>query len=238
MAEAPFLQAISVSRTYGGAEASGVKNIDLEIIPGKITAIIGQSGSGKSTLLRCLAQLETNYEGEVLYNDQFLKKLSAPKRARYLSFIAQSYALFPHLSVLENCSQALIITGQEPRKIAREKALETLAMLGMESYASSYPQELSGGQKQRVAIARALTLNPEMLFLDEPTSALDPNNSMCLAKILRNLCEHGKGIVMATQDMTFAEQVLDRGYFMEKGAIVDDCEKSESASLFLKKIFK
>ncbi len=210
-------------------------DVTCEIPKGCITLFLGTSGAGKSTLLRCLVQLETGYEGDIRYNDQPLKTLSAPKRARYLSFIAQSYALFPHLSVLENCSQVLIITGQEPRKIAQGKALETLAMLGMENYASRYPQELSGGQKQRVAIARALTLNPEMLFLDEPTSALDPNNSLCLAKILRGLCERGKGIVMATQDIAFAEQVFDRGYFMEKGVIVDYCEKSEPAGLFFSK---
>lgn len=203
-----------------------------------ITLFLGTSGAGKSTLLRCLVQLERDYEGDILYNNQPLITLSAPKRARYLSFIAQSYALFPHLSVLENCSQVLIINGLAHHKIAQEKALETLAMLGMEDYASSYPQELSGGQKQRVAIARALALNPEMLVLDEPTSALDPHNSLGLAKILRGLCEQGKGIVIATQDIAFAEQVLDRGYFMKKGLIVDHCEKSESASLFLNRLFK
>lgn len=233
-----MLIAKNVSLKKGSNQIRILCDITCEIPKGCITLFLGTSGAGKSTLLRCLGQLETDYEGDILYNNQPLRRLSAPKCARYLSFIAQSYALFPHLSVLENCSQVLIITGQEPRKIAQEKALETLAMLGMENYAASYPQELSGGQKQRVAIARALTLNPEMLLLDEPTSALDPNNSLCLAKILRGLCEQGKGIVMATQDIAFAKQVLDRGYFMEKGMIVDHYEKSESPTLFLDRVFK
>lgn len=233
-----MLTAKNVFLKKGLSQVTILSDITCEISKGCITLFLGASGAGKSTLLRCLSQLETGYEGDIFYNDQPLKTLSSPKRARYLSFIAQSYALFPHLSVLENCSQVLIVTGQDSRKIAEEKALEALAMLGMEGYASSYPQELSGGQKQRVAIARALTLNPEMLLLDEPTSALDPGNSASLAKILRALSERGKGIVIATQDIAFAEQVLDLGYFMEKGMIVDQSEKHEPSSQFLNKLFK
>lgn len=214
-----MLTANSISLKKGTNKTTILSNVSVELPKGSITLFFGSSGAGKSTLLRCLAQLETQYEGDIFYDGLLLKKLPAQKRARLISFISQSYALFPHLTVLDNCAQVLQITGLEEPALARQKALDSLAALGMDTYAKSYPQDLSGGQKQRVAIARALTLNPAMLLLDEPTSALDPENTFILSKILGTLRDQGKGIVIATQDMNFASQVIERAYFMQAGVI-------------------
>lgn len=215
-----------------------LRNVSVEIPMGSITVFLGNSGAGKSSLLRCLAQLEKSYQGEVLFNTNPLKGLEAPKCARILSFIAQSYALFPHLTSLDNCAQVLQVTCKEKRELAKERALEALTMLGMDAYADSYPAELSGGQQQRVAIARALTLNPAILLFDEPTSALDPQNTKNFSNILRKLRDQGKGIVIATQDMAFAAQVMERAYFMDGGMITesypcDDVGKNSQIEKFL-----
>lgn len=214
-----MLKTNSIFLKKGPKKQAILNNISIEIPKGAITLFLGASGAGKSSLLRCLAQLETDYEGEVFYDNILLKGLAAPKRASFISFISQSYALFPHLTALDNCAQILQVTNKEQAVTAKQKASNFLAMLGMEAYATSYPHELSGGQQQRVAIARALTLNPAMLLLDEPTSALDPQNTNCLVEILCDLRDQGKGIVISTQDQNFAMQVLERAYFMEAGAI-------------------
>lgn len=184
-----------------------LRSLSLQCPTGCVTLLLGKSGAGKSTLLRCLAGLETPDAG----------RITAPFR---ICFIAQSYALFPHLTALENCAQPLRIIQKFDRKIARTKALETLALLGMETYADSYPSQLSGGQQQRVAIARALCLTPDFLLLDEPTSALDPFHTASLIAIIQQLRSQGKGIVISTQDMAFASKLLERGYLLEEGRIV------------------
>jgi polar amino acid transport system ATP-binding protein len=198
-----------------------LRNIFVELSQGSITLLLGKSGAGKSSLLRCIAQLEPHYDGDVYYQGFPIKDMLPKQRARFLSFIAQSYVLFPHKTVLENCTEPLRIVLGEQMAAAKEKALKILAMLGMDAYAKAYPHELSGGQKQRVAISRALSLGPEMLLLDEPTSALDPHNTKFLIEILYNLRNQGKGIVISTQDMGFASQILQRAYLLEDGAIVD-----------------
>ncbi len=214
-----MLTANSISLKKGPNKIDILSDVTVEIPRGSITLFFGSSGAGKSTLLRCLAQLETTYEGDIYYEQILLKKVPPTKRAHLVSFISQSYALFPHLTVLDNCAQVLQVTAQEKPAIAKQKALDNLASLGMDGYAQSYPHQLSGGQKQRVAIARALTLNPAMLLLDEPTSALDPENTRILSKILCKLRDQGKGIVIATQDMSFVPQVMERAYFMKSGSI-------------------
>ena len=221
----------NVQLKKGRKERLLLKEVSLDLPTGCITLLLGKSGAGKSSLLRCLAQLETSYEGEISYQGTLLKELAPTKRACIVSFIAQSYALFPHLSVLDNCAEPLQVVAKEERSSARHKAMQALAMLGMERYAKSYPQELSGGQMQRVAIARALALNPTIFLLDEPTSALDPENTNILAEILRELKKQGKGIVIATQDIAFASQLLERAYFIEEGAIVDTYPASTGAIL-------
>jgi len=184
---------------------------------GEISVLIGRSGAGKSSLMRCMAQLETTYEGDVLFDGESLQGLADSRRAKILSYIAQGYALFPHLTALDNCSQPLRVVAKMQEPEAKQKALAVMKSLGMSEYSSAYPSELSGGQKQRIAIARALALEPQILLLDEPSSALDPDNSAQLAKILRELASNGKTIVISTQDMLFAEQLQGTCYYIENG---------------------
>ena len=183
---------------------------------GEISLLMGRSGAGKSSLMRCMAQLETTYEGEVLFNGL---PLQTSRRAETLSYIAQGYALFPHLTALDNCSQPLQVVSRMRVSESKQKALEMMSSLGMAEYASSYPSELSGGQKQRIAIARALALNPKIVLLDEPSSALDPESSGQLAKILRDLASQGKTVVVSTQDMLFANLLQGTCYDIDKGRL-------------------
>lgn len=196
-----------------------LSSVSLQCPKGCVTLLLGKSGAGKSSLLRCLAHLEKPNNGCIMLD-------GAPLNARRLCFISQSYALFPHLTALENCAQPLRIVLKLDRETARKKALETLSLFGMEPYASSYPSQLSGGQQQRVSIARALALNPAFLLLDEPTSALDPFHTASLITLIQQLRSQGKGIVISTQDMAFASNLLERGYLLDAGRIVDGYPES------------
>lgn len=203
-----------------------LQDISFELPLQRISLLLGKSGSGKTSLLRCMAQLEKGYEGDILYLDQRLKDLSPQERCRVVGFVPQSYALFPHMTVLENCTQPLKLLG-EPQETALQKALQILNSLDMGRLANRRPHELSGGQQQRAAIARALVLNPSFLLLDEPTSALDPENTDRLIRILGQLQQQGKGIIIATHDQAFAEKILDRAIFLENGSLLEYYEKSQ-----------
>lgn len=204
----------------GSAPKQILQKISVCFPPGEISLLIGKSGAGKSSLMRCMAQLETTYEGEVLFNGQPLQQFTASRRAQTLSYIAQGYSLFPHLTALDNCSQPLRVAAKMKMSEAKQKALAVLQSLGMAEYSSAYPSELSGGQQQRIAIARALALDPQILLLDEPSSALDPDNSALLAKILRELASQGKTIVASTQDMLFAQQLQATSYCIDNGRLL------------------
>ncbi|HEX2579094.1 MAG TPA: ATP-binding cassette domain-containing protein [Rhabdochlamydiaceae bacterium] len=197
-----------------------LREISLEIPEKQITLLLGKSGSGKTTLLRCIAQLEKNYTGEILYQGQHLSTLPAKERCRVLGYVPQSYALFPHMTLMDNCAQPLKLQGDTS---AKTKALTILDSLDMGAFADRKPHELSGGQQQRGAIARALVLDPAYLLFDEPTSALDPENTKLFIEILH---QFNKGILIATQDMAFAAKVLDRAVFMENGALIEHYEGS------------
>jgi ABC-type polar amino acid transport system ATPase subunit len=194
--------------------------MEFEIPRSAVTLLLGKSGSGKTSLLRCLAQLESRYAGEIDYAGASLKELTSKERCRLIGFVSQSYALFPHMTALDNCTQPLTLLGYS-KKEAQEKTRAHFAFLGIEKLADAYPHELSGGQQQRVAIARALGLDPLFLLLDEPTSALDPENTERLIEILKRLQESGKGIVIASQDMSFAAKIFDRAILIEEGTIVE-----------------
>ena len=205
-----------------------LKEISLEIPANRITLLLGKSGSGKTSLLRCLAQLETAYEGDISCGGKKLRELSSKERCQLLGFVPQSYALFPHRNVLDNCAHALRVVFGESKAAAYEKAEEVLRWLEMDLFLQRYPHELSGGQQQRVAIARALVLNPLFLLFDEPTSALDPENTERLIEILQRLRSAGRGLVISSQDMTFAKRILDRAYFLEQGALVENYCQAET----------
>jgi ABC-type polar amino acid transport system ATPase subunit len=199
-----------------------LQGITLSFEAGGISLLLGPSGAGKSSLLRCIAQLDTSYEGDVLFEGSSIKAFAAAKRASTLSLIAQDYALFPHLTALANCSQPLQISAKIRGGEADQRALENMASLGMADYTDSYPGELSGGQQQRIAIARALTLNPKILLFDEPSSALDPQNSLRLAKIFSEMAGRGRIIVVSTQDMLFVEMLHAEKYYIDSGRLVRD----------------
>jgi len=205
-----------------------IKEISLEVPEEKITLLLGKSGSGKTSLLRCIAQLEKEYTGDILYDNQPLSSLTAQERCQAIGFVPQFFALFPHMTILENCAKSLQLLG-ESKESAYEKVRKTLDSLDMGKFADRKPHQLSGGQQQRAVIARALVLNPAFLLFDEPTSALDPENTKLFIEILRSF--KGKGILIATQDMTFAEQVLDRAYFLENGCLIEEYDGTQSLPL-------
>lgn len=214
-----------------------LKEINCEMHPSEIVLLLGKSGSGKTSLLRCLSQIE-DYQGKISLKEQSLANLPPQQRGQSIGFVPQTYALFPHMNALENCSHPLqTILGFE-RKKATIKARAVLSSLLMEPWAESYPHALSGGQQQRVAIARTLALDPLFLFLDEPTSALDPENIDRLIIILTTLKQNGKGIVIASQDMAFAAKIADRILLIEEGTIIQEASKKNSKDRLPEKIKK
>lgn len=199
-----------------------LKNVSFEIKKGLITAFIGHSGAGKTSLLKCTANLLPYYAGDISYCGNNLKSLNPVERATAIGYVSQQFHLFPHLTVLQNCTYALVETIHHSKQHAEETAIQMLQMLGLETYSTLYPKQLSGGQQQRVAIARALVLQPQVLLLDEPTSALDPKNRTFLEDILLNLKAKGMTIALSSHDMPFVRNIQNRIYFMEDGQIIEE----------------
>lgn len=197
-----------------------LKDLYCDILRGAVTFVLGKSGSGKSSLLRCLSYIENSYTGLVSINGQDLRDFSPSNRSEKIGFVAQSYALFPHKTVLENCTEPMFLR-KVPFTKAKERAFELLFRLGMDGYCERKPSSLSGGQQQRVAIARALMLDPDFLLFDEPTSALDPDNRDLFASIVKELVSDKKGVVIATHDMILAEALPSRILFLENGELTD-----------------
>lgn len=213
------------STTINSQSGNPILNqVSLTIPPQRITSLIGKSGSGKTTLLRCIAGLERIGQGTLMIDDKNSLELSAQERAGIIGFVFQDFNLFPHLTVLENCMQPLIVVQGMTKQKAERQARETLNHFGMDAYAASYPSKLSGGQKQRVAIARALALGPKVLLLDEPSSALDPENTAILIKLLKQLCEEGITVILASQDMPFVKNIQDFVCLVVDGKIVETCD--------------
>ena len=179
----------------------------------KVTLFLGKSGSGKTSILRCLSQIEREYEGEILYKGKPLKRLTQKERCQLIGFVPQNYALFPSMTVLDNCAQPLRVVLGLSKDEAYRKVDERVSSLGMQGLLHRYPHELSGGQQQRTSILRALLLNPIFLLLDEPTSALDPENAELLIQIIQKLKKEGKGVIISSQDMYFAQRIYESVYF-------------------------
>lgn len=213
---------LCLSKPRNGKCCEILQDISFECQLGRISLLLGKSGSGKTSILRCISQLEPQYDGVILCEGEDLRVLSDSKRSQKIGFVAQSFALFPHLSVRDNCAQALSIHFHLKKKEAYERVEAHLSSLDMERYMLSKPHELSGGQQQRVALARALALNPDFLLLDEPTSALDPENTEILIAIIKKLQKEGKGFVISSQDVAFSEKIFDQIYFFEKGKLVEN----------------
>jgi ABC-type polar amino acid transport system ATPase subunit len=198
-----------------------LKQVSFELQEGRITTFMGQSGAGKTTLLKCIANLHCEYEGVLTYQGRDLKTLNSSERASTVGCVLQQFHLFPHLSVLKNCTYALEKVMGLKRAEAEDRVIEILNMLGMQSFLHAFPSQLSGGQQQRVAIARALALRPKILLLDEPTSALDPESKKSLESLLLDLNAKGFTLALSSHDMPFIRKVMDYVYFMENGAIVE-----------------
>ena len=198
-------------------------DVNLRVRRGERVVICGPSGSGKSTLIRCINGLEEFQRGEVNVNGapltRNLKRLDEVRRD--VGMVFQQFNLFPHLTVLENCTLAPIQVGKMPKQRAEEIARKFLARVKIPEQADKYPGQLSGGQQQRVAIARALCMNPKIMMFDEPTSALDPEMVKEVLDTMVELANDGMTMLVVTHEMGFARQVANRVVFMDGGQIVE-----------------
>lgn len=223
-----------------------LKGINMRVLKGERIIICGPSGCGKSTLIRCMNRLEVHQEGEIIVHgiplDDDLRHID--KVRRNIGMVFQSFNLFPHLSVLDNCSLALIWVLKQPRKEAEATALRYLERVQVADQAAKYPGQLSGGQQQRVAIARSLCMQPSIMLFDEPTSALDPEMIKEVLDVMVDLAQEGMTMLCITHEMGFARTVADRILFMDAGEILEDNEpaaffdnpQSERTKMFLSQI--
>ena len=205
-----------------------LKDISFSVHKGEVLGIIGPSGSGKSTLLRCISQLTTLDDGtisicgrNIVQNGVYADKKSLREIGLNLGYVFQNFNLFPHLSVLQNITDAQIHVLGTPREQAEEVAVQLLERMGLRDKAKNYPCELSGGQQQRVSIARALALKPKVLLFDEPTSALDPELTGEILAVIRSLAAEKMTMVVVTHEMAFARDTSDQIIFMDGGVIVE-----------------
>ncbi|HEV7434903.1 MAG TPA: amino acid ABC transporter ATP-binding protein [Pseudorhizobium sp.] len=234
----------NVHKWYGAYHA--LDDINLAVAPRERVVICGPSGSGKSTLIRCVNRLEAHQDGEIIVGgielDGDERKAEAVRRD--VGMVFQQFNLFPHLTILENCTLAPMWVKKMSRKEAAEIAMHFLERVRIPEQANKYPGQLSGGQQQRVAIARALCMSPRVMLFDEPTSALDPEMVKEVLDTMVELAREGMTMICVTHEMGFARQVSDRVIFMDEGRVVEEAPpqdffanpKSERASLFLSQL--
>ena len=220
-----------VHKSYNDLEV--LHGITLTVRPGQVVALLGPSGSGKSTLLRAINHLETIDRGEITIDGEFigyeqrgdrlfeLREKHVLQRRTRVGMVFQNFNLFPHLTALENITEAPVGLKRMTRAEAKERAKVLLARVGLADYADRYPRQLSGGQQQRVAIARALALDPDVLLFDEPTSALDPELVGEVLSVIRDLANGGTTLIIVTHEMGFAQEVADHVVFLDSGRIVE-----------------
>ena len=215
------IEIIDMNKWYGDFHV--LKNINLKVMTGERIVICGPSGSGKSTMIRCINRLEEHQNGTIvvdgieLTND--LKKIDEIRRE--VGMVFQHFNLFPHLTIMENCTLAPIWVRRMPKAQADEIAMQYLKRVKIPEQAKKYPGQLSGGQQQRVAIARALCMNPRIMLFDEPTSALDPEMIKEVLDVMVDLAEEGMTMLCVTHEMGFARQVANRVIFMDAGQIIE-----------------
>jgi general L-amino acid transport system ATP-binding protein len=206
-----------------------LKNINLTVNRGERIVICGPSGSGKSTLIRCINRLEEHQQGQIIVDGteltSDLKHIEATRREVGMCF--QHFNLFPHLSVLENCTLALIWVRKMSKSDAVEIAMKYLDRVKIPEQALKFPGQLSGGQQQRVAIARSLCMNPKVMLFDEPTSALDPEMISEVLDVMVELAHEGMTMICVTHEMGFAKKVANRVIFMDEGEIIEENEPNE-----------
>jgi ABC-type polar amino acid transport system ATPase subunit len=227
MSKTPAIELVGVSKWYGGFQA--LKDIDLSIAEGERVVVCGPSGSGKSTMIRCVNQLERHQRGDIRIHGRAFGGGARDDEAirRETGMVFQSFNLFPHLTVLENCTFALTWVKQLPEEQAKRIAMTHLERVRIPEQAAKYPLQLSGGQQQRVAIARALCMQPRIMLFDEPTSALDPEMIKEVLDVMVELAGTGMTMVVVTHEMGFARQVADRVVFMDQGEVVEQAPPEE-----------
>lgn len=218
---------IGLNKWYGSYHA--LKDINLRVRSGEQIVICGPSGSGKSTLIRSINQLETHQSGTIMVNDREIGK-STPRiheMRRDIGMVFQHFNLFPHLTVLRNCTLALTRARKMDRKQAEDVAQHYLERVRIPEQSHKYPSQLSGGQQQRVAIARALCMSPKVMLFDEPTSALDPEMIKEVLDVMVSLAHEGMTMLCVTHEMGFAKSVADRIVFMDQGQIVEQAPPAQ-----------
>ncbi|WP_067494901.1 amino acid ABC transporter ATP-binding protein [Actinoplanes sp. TFC3] len=228
---APMVEIKGVHKSFGAHEV--LRGIDLSVAAGTVTVILGPSGSGKSTLLRCINHLEkvnrgtVRVDGELIgyrQSDDKLYELGERhilKQRAHIGFVFQSFNLFPHLTALQNVTEAPVSALGRTRAGADRLGRELLERVGLADKVNAYPRQLSGGQQQRVAIARALALRPKLVLFDEPTSALDPELVGEVLDVLRDLARAGTTMIVVTHEIGFAREVADTVVFLDGGRIVE-----------------
>ena len=223
----PVIQINGMNKWFGQFHV--LRDIDLTVYRGERIVICGPSGSGKSTLIRCINRLEEHQKGSIIVDEieltDDLKQIDSVRRE--VGMVFQHFNLFPHLTVLENCTLAPIWVRKTPKAEAEEIAMEYLTRVKIPEQALKFPGQLSGGQQQRVAIARSLCMRPKIMLFDEPTSALDPEMIKEVLDVMVDLAETGMTMLVVTHEMGFARQVAHRVIFMDDGQVVEQNEPEE-----------
>jgi general L-amino acid transport system ATP-binding protein len=234
----------NVNKWFGDFQV--LKDINLEVQSKQKIVVCGPSGSGKSTLIRCINRLEEHQEGKIIVDGTELSEntKNIEQIRAEVGMVFQQFNLFPHLSILDNCTLAPIWVKKMPKKQAEELAMKQLEQVQIADQALKYPGQLSGGQQQRSAIARALCMQPKIMLFDEPTSALDPEMIKEVLDAMVNLAKGGMTMIVVTHEMGFAKEVADEVIFMDEGMIVEKNTtkeffanpKSDRTKLFLSQI--
>ena len=240
----PIIKINDVNKWFGDFQV--LKNINLDVNAKQKIVVCGPSGSGKSTLIRCINRLEEHQEGTIIVDGNELNEntKNIEEIRAEVGMVFQQFNLFPHLSILDNCTLAPIWVKKMPKKKAEELALKQLEQVQIVDQAYKFPGQLSGGQQQRSAIARALCMEPKIMLFDEPTSALDPEMIKEVLDAMVNLAKGGMTMIVVTHEMGFAKEVADEVIFMDEGMIVEKNTtkeffanpKSDRTKLFLSQI--
>jgi glutamate/aspartate transport system ATP-binding protein len=246
VAKPPIVLVDGLVKRYGAFIA--LNSVNLTVGKGEKIVICGPSGSGKSTLIRCINHIESHDGGRIVVDGiELTDQLADINSVRSeVGMVFQSFNLFPHLSVAENCMLAPVKVRKLTKAAARDRAMATLRKVRIEDQADKYPGQLSGGQQQRVAIARALCMQPKVMLFDEPTSALDPEMVKEVLDTMVGLARDGMTMLCVTHEMGFAREVADRVVFMDQGAIVEEAApedffraaKTDRARNFLEQIIR
>ena len=234
----------NVNKWFGDFQV--LKNINLEVEKNKKIVVCGPSGSGKSTLIRCINRLEEHQEGNIIVDGTELNEntKNIEQIRAEVGMVFQQFNLFPHLSILDNCTLAPIWVKKTPKKEAEDLAMNQLEKVQISDQSQKFPGQLSGGQQQRCALARALCMEPKIMLFDEPTSALDPEMIKEVLDAMVNLAKAGMTMIVVTHEMGFAKEVADEVIFMDEGMIVEKANtkdffanpKNDRTKLFLSQI--